>query len=396
MSDYPIPAGVDRIQKAALLGAAFGLLLCVWGALASPTQLLRSYLFAYLFFVNLVIGCLSILMLHHLTGGLWGLVIRRILEAGTRTVPLAALLFLPVLIGLKGLYAWADPSQAGADKALTRILAHKAPYLNPPFFVARSLFYFAVWWLLAFLLSKWSLELDRGEDLKVARRLRGLSGGGLVLMGFTITFSSVDWAMSLDPRWYSTIYGILFMVGQALSCFAFAIALLAFFSSEKPFSDVVLPQSVHDLGKLLLAFVMLWTYMHLSQFLITWSGNLPEEISFYARRLEGGWKAVGLFLVLFHFALPFLLLLSRSLKRDARLLGAVAVMLFLVRIVELFWIVTPEFGGHGPSVHLTDLAALLFVGGSWLWFFAFQLKGRPLLPVGAPEIAVLLREASAP
>jgi hypothetical protein len=329
-------------------------------------------------------------MIHHLSGGLWGLVIRRLLEAGTRTLLVVALLFIPVALGMGRLYPWVHP---GEDK----LLQYKAVYLNVPFFLGRAAFYFAAWLTLAHFLNKWSRQLDEGEDPKVSRRLQGLSGGGLIVLGLTITFSSVDWAMSLAPHWFSTIYGMLFMVGQVLSAMALVIVLLAYLGGEKPLSEAVRPGHVHDLGKLLLAFVMLWAYVNLSQFLITWSGNLAEEASFYIHRLQGGWQWVALALVVFHFALPFLLLLSRDLKRDARLLGLLAAGVFLVRLLDLYWLVAPDLTGHGHeavglgvAVHWLDVAAPLGVGGIWLFFFAQALRDRPLLPVGDPEIRALL------
>jgi hypothetical protein len=302
-------------------------------------------------------------------------------------------MFLPVALGVRSLYPWANPETVAADEALR----HKSLYLNPTFFYVRAAFYFAVWNLLGYLLNKWSLALDAGPDRDTSRRLRGLSGLGMILLGFTITFSSVDWGMSLDPHWFSTIYGVLFMVGQALSALAFVIVCVAALGSEKPLSDVVRPGSVHDLGKLMLAFVMFWAYVNLSQFLIMWSGNLPEEIPWYIRRLEGGWQYLALVLVIFHFTLPFLLLLSRDLKRNARMLGLVAGGLLVVRLVDLYWFIAPDAGVHGHAaglaVHWLDVAALIGIGGLWLSAFARELKGRPLVPVGEPEIRELLEEA---
>jgi hypothetical protein len=390
---YPVPSRVDALDRAGFVAGAAAAVMCTFGAFAIPTQFFRSYLFAFLFWTGVTLGCLSISMIHHLTGGLWGLVIRRILEAGTRTLPLVALMFLPVALGVPALYPWANPETVAADEALR----HKSLYLNPTFFYVRAAFYFAVWNLLGYLLNKWSLALDLGPDRATSRRLRGLSGIGMILLGFTITFSSVDWGMSLDPHWFSTIYGVLFMVGQALSALAFVIVCVAALGSEKPLSDVVRPGSVHDLGKLMLAFVMVWAYVNLSQFLIMWSGNLPEEIPWYIRRLEGGWQYLALVLVIFHFTLPFLLLLSRDLKRNARLLGLVAGGLLVVRLADLYWFIAPDAGVHGHAaglaVHWLDIATLIGIGGLWLSAFARELKGRPLVPVGEPEIRELLDEA---
>jgi hypothetical protein len=356
----------------------------------SPEQFFRSYLFGFLFWIGVAVGCLSIMMIHHLSGGLWGLPIRRMLEAGTRTLKYAWLLFVPLGLGLRQIYVWAQPEVVATD-ALIRL---KTPYLNAGFFVGRAAFYFAVWIALAHFLNKWSQQLDeKAGDRKLSRKLRGISGGGLVLMGLTITFSSVDWAMSLEPKWFSTIYGVLFMIGQALSTLSLVIALLAALGREEPLSRIVSPQVFHDLGKLLFAFVMFWAYISLSQFLIIWSGNLPEEVPWYLHRLHGGWQYVALVIVFFHFVLPFLLLLSRDLKRNPRLLGIVATGVFLLRLVDLFWLVGPRVEGAGFAVHWLDVAAPLGIGGLWLWAFARQLRERPLLPWGDPELREILGEA---
>lgn len=388
-----MPAQVDRIQRVALLAAAVGGGASVIGGLINPSQFLRSYLLAYLFWAGIALGCLCIVMLHHLSGGRWGLVIRRILEAGSRTLVLLPVLFLPVALGAHELYLWARPADVAADE----VLRHKSLYLNLPFFLARAAFYFMAWAAAAHLLSKWSLKLDAGPDPRLERRLQGLSGGGLVLMGLTITFSSVDWAMSLNPHWFSTIYGMIFMVGDALSALTLVIVLVALMGGERPLSSVLRPTTFHDLGKLLLAFLMLWAYLHLSQFIITWSGNLPEEISWYVARFRGGWQVLALLLVVLHFVLPFVLLLSRDLKRDPRLLGAVAAGILFARLLDLFWIVAPDMTGHGLetgfALHWLDVAAPIGVGGVWLAFFAWQLKDRSLIPVGEPEIQELLEGA---
>jgi hypothetical protein len=393
MRDLQAPAAVDRMQKGALVAGALGLLLCAFGWLTSAGQFYRSWLFAFLFWIGVAIGCLSITLIHNLTGGLWGLVIRRLLEAGSRTLPWLAVLFLPVAFGLSHIYPWARPEVVAADP----LIQQKTLYLNVPFFLARAVFYFGVWLLLSHLQARWSDELDRGVHyLRTSRRLRGLGGAGLLLMGLTITFSAVDWAMSLNPHWYSTVYGVLFMVGQALSAMAFIIVCVARFGGEDPLQRVLRKEQVHDLGKLMLAFVMLWAYISFTQFLIIWAGNLPEEIPFYIQRLSGGWQYLALALVLFHFALPFAVLLSRDLKRNAGMLAIVAGLVLAIRVVDLYWLVAPDLAGHhgagaaGLHPHWLDLAALLAVGGLWLFLFARELRARPLLPVGEPEIKELL------
>ena len=389
-----IPARLDRVQRPALMVGAVFLLPSLLGALLNPSQFFRSYLFAFLFWEGLSVGCLSVLMLHHLTGGMWGLVSRRLLEAGTRMIGVMAVLFVPIALGLGFVYVWVDPARAAGDHALSEAVLQKRLYLNVPFFVGRAVFYFAVWTGLAQLLSRWSLRLDVEADLVLARRLRTVAAVGLVLMGLTITFSSVDWVMSIDPKWFSSIFGILFMVSQALSAFAAVILILAVFGDEPPLSWAASSQTLHDLGKLLFAFVMLWAYMTFSQFLLIWSANLPEEIPYYVRRAQGGWQYVGQFLVLFHFAVPFLLLLSRGLKRNPRPMRWVAAGLLVARVVDVFWLVSPEFRPV-LGVHWLDLTLPVGLGGLWVGLFVRQLRGRPLLPVGEPEIRELVAEATA-
>jgi hypothetical protein len=393
MQDLRAPVAVERIQRGGLITAAAGLVLCGLGFFVNAEQFYRSWLFGFLFWTGVAIGCLSITLIHNLTGGLWGLVIRRVLEAGSRTLPYLAILFVPVALGLSHVYPWARPEVVAADK----LIQVKVAYLNAPFFLARAVFYFAVWFLLVHLQTKWADEMDRGGNyLKTSRRLRGLGGAGLLLMGLTITFSAVDWGMSLNPHWFSTVYGVLFMVGQALSAMAFTIVCVARLGTETPLATVLRKEQVHDLGKLMLAFVMLWAYISFTQFLIIWAGNLPEEIPFYIHRLTGGWQYLALAIVLFHFALPFAVLLSRDLKRNARLLAMVAGLVLALRVVDLYWLVAPDLAGHhgegaaGFHPHWLDLAALVAIGGAWVFLFARELRARPMLPAGEPEIQELL------
>ncbi len=366
----------DRFQRRAGAAGILALAACAAGAAGSPDQFFRSYLFAYLFWIGIALGCFAIVMLHHLVGGSWGGVIRRLLESGAGTLPLMAVLILPLLAGLPRLYVWARPEAVAGDE----LLRHKAPYLNVPFFLGRLAFYFAVWIMLAHLLNKWSEEQDRTLSPQVKARLQLLSGPGLVLYGLTVTFASVDWVMSLEPHWFSTIYGILFMTGEALATLAFVILALLVLVRRKPMADVLRPAHLHDLGNLMLAFVMLWAYVCFSQFLIIWSGNLPEEIPWYLRRLDGGWAWVAVVLLVFHFALPFVLLLSRQNKQRLEILAGIAGGVLLVRLVDLFWMVMPAFHPGGFRVHWMDLLMPVGIGGLWLAAFVWRLKRRPLLP----------------
>lgn len=384
------PPEVDQFQRRALIVGVIGVAVCVVGAVFNSDQFFRSYLLGYIFWFGIALGCLAILMLQHMSGGAWGLVIRRLLESATRTFPLLALMFLPVAFGVRSIYIWAQPDHAGASEALKHALAHKAPYLNVPFFLARAVFYFAVWNMMAYFLNKWSLEQDRTGHRPITGKLQAVSAPGLVLYGLTVTFASIDWLMSLEPQWFSTIYGILVMGGQGLSAMAFIIAVVVLLARYKPLSEVIKPKHLHDLGKLMLAFLMLWAYFSFSQFLIIWSGNLPEEIPWYVRRLQSSWKWVGLALVVLQFALPFVLLLSRDLKRSARRLVVVAIAIIVMRFVDLIWMTGPEFHEGAFRIHWMDVIMPIGLGGLWLAFFAYQLKARPLLPIGDPELEQVL------
>ena len=377
---------LQRLQQRALMVGVGGLGLCVVGVFLNPGQFFRAYLLAYLFWLGLALGCLAIVMLHHLVRGAWGAVIQRILEAGTRTLPLMAVLVVPLLFGLHDLYIWARPQAVANDE----LLRHKSLYLNVPFFMLRTGVYFLVWIGLAYGLNRWSLLHDQAQEhlheRALRRRLQLLSGPGLVLYGITVTFAAIDWAMSLEPYWYSTIYGIVFMVGQGLATLAFAIIALALVADFAPFADVVAPAHFHDLGNLLLAFVMLWAYIAFSQFLIIWSGNLPEEIPWYVHRTQGGWQWIGLVLLVFHFAVPFLLLLSRGTKRRAQTLATVALAILCMQLVDLFWLVMPAFHPAGLYVHWLDVVASLGIGGLWIAVYVWQLQRRPLLPLHEPRL----------
>jgi hypothetical protein len=385
-STYTAPPRVASLQRLALVVGVAGLALCAVGFAANRAHFFKAYLLAYVFWIGIALGSLAISMLHHLSGGAWGVVIRRVLEAASRTLPFMALLFLPIAFGVHELYLWANPEAVAKDA----ILQHKAAYLNVPFFIIRAAIYFVIWSALAYLLSKWSLEQEQRGETGQALRMQRLSGLGLVLYALTILFMSVDWIMSLDPHWFSTIYGILFMGGQGLSAFAFAIAVAVLLSRTEPMSRVIAPAHLHDLGKLMLAFVMLWAYFSFSQFLIIWSANLPEEIPWYLRRWGGGWQWVGLLLIFGHFVLPFVLLLSSDIKKSGRTLIGVAVTIILMRIVDLFWNIGPLHHEESFGATWLDAVAPVALGGIWLALFLWQLRTRPLLPMGEPYLAEAL------
>lgn len=383
--EYPAPESVGRLQQRALLVGGVALLLSVFGAMRSPGPFYQSYLMSFMLILGLTLGSLGLLMLQHLTGGHWGVVIRRSLESAVRTLPLIVVFFLPIVFfGMKYLYgAWLDPGELQKEP----LSKFQQAYLTAGWFQARAVIYFAIWLLLMFLFLRWSKEQDANrEDRALRRRLVMLAGPGIILYVFAMTFAAIDWVMSLSPHWASTIYGFLFVAGQLISSMAFAIAIVVLLARTEPFSSVLQKRHLHDLGNLLLAFVMLWAYFDFSQLLIIWSGNLPEEISFYRTRLYGGWGVVAVIVLLFHFFVPFFLLLSRDLKRNARLLPKVALWLIFMRLVDLFWMTRPEFTSRAVPSWL-DIVLPIALGGLWLGFFAFNLKQQPLLPIGDPKLA---------
>ena len=368
-------------QRRLLIAGGVGAAVSLAGLFFDVRQFLQSYLMAYMLCLGVTLGCLALGMVHQLSGGAWGVVIRRPIGAAARVLPVMTLLFLPIAFGMNRLYGWTNADLVAHDEALK----HKHLYLNTPFFLVRAAVYFLVWNGLSYFLNAWSLEQDRTAEPRLARRMQRLSGGGLLAYGLTITFASFDWLMSLEPHWFSTIYGVLIVGGQGLSALAFLTAALVWLSRRPPLNRIVVPAHFHDLGNLMLAFVMLWAYFSFSQYLIIWSGNLPVEISWYLHRLQTGWRAVGLTLILFHFSAPFVVLLSRRAKREPDLLVKVAIGILIVRLIDLFWLIAPEFHQNGIFVSWLDVVLPLTLGSIWLACFIRQLRGRPLLPVHDPE-----------
>jgi hypothetical protein len=356
------------------------------GAFVSRDQFFRSYLWAYVFVVGISAGCLAWLMCQYLTGGAWGVMIRRPAEAAARTLPLLAILFVPIAFGIPHLYPWSDLHLVSADE----ILRHKQSFLNVPFFLVRAAIYLGGWSLLGWLLSRWSAMEDRDGSGWARRAMERLSAPGMIFWGVAVTFMAIDWIMSLDPHWASTMFGLLFVASQGLSSLAFLIAVLVMLSRVRPLSQIVTQRHLHDLGKLLLANVMLWAYFSFSQFLIVWAANLPAEIPWYQERLRGGWQYVGFAIVLGHFALPFALLLSRNVKRNFKLLAGIAVFIQFMRVVDTYWMVAPDAAKGPLAVSWLDFAALLGLGGVWLAWFVTQLEKRPLLPMNASGLAEAL------
>jgi hypothetical protein len=385
--DFKAPAGVDRIQMRGWIIGGVALVLALVGAFLRPNEFYRSYLFSYLLVLGLTLGSLGLLMLQHLTGGHWGIVIRRPLEAASRNVWLILLMFIPIIFGMKSLYsAWLDPAKVQAEP----LSPFQQNYLTHSGFLIRAVIYFAIWFLLMWIFNSWSKTQDVNQnDRALRRRFKLFAGPGIILYVLAMSFASFDWVMSLSPHWASTIYGFIFVAAQAISAMCLMIIVIVLLSGVEPYVSILQKRHLHDLGKLLFAFNMLWGYFDFSQLLIIWSGNQPEEISFYRTRLYGQWGVVAVIVLLFTFALPFLILLSQHVKRTPKLIARVALWMLVFRLVDLYWMTRPEFTPHAFPSWL-DIVVPIALIGLWVGFFAMNLKQRPLFPLGDPKLAEAL------
>jgi len=391
MAGDDLRARFDAIQSMGLMAGGAGLAACLLGALIWPSAFFPGYLVGFLFWTGLSLGGIGLALLHHLAGGSWALPLRRPFEAAGSLIVLMAIFFVPVLLGIKVLFIWTDPEVLAhhAD------IAHKTPFLNVPFFTGRAVFYFAVWAIAAYMVAGWSRAQDRREDDGPSRRLHAVAGPLTVLMFLTASFAAFDWVMSLDPDWYSTIYGAMFVVGEILSSLALAAIVAIRLSAYEPLKRFASAERYNDIGNLLLSFTMLWAYMSFSQYLIIWLGNISEETVWYLRRTQGIWGAVALFLIAFQFFAPFLALLSRQNKRRAEWVLPVAVWIFSMRIIELAWLVLPARAVIGePRFPWWSLpwvvASVVGIGGIWIAAFIWRLRSAPLVPLNDARIAAAL------
>ena len=387
----------DHFRRTALFAAGgglgafviLGLLLWLTGGIDPHRQFFLSYLVAYNYWLGVALSCLVFLMLQYVTGGAWGLLLRRILEAAAGTLPLLAVLFLPVLYGLPfaSKYTQWNPVQTSGESHF------KAVWLSATFVLVRAVIYFACWIGMARLFRGSPTQQDQEADRRILKRCEALSAPGIVVYALTITFASIDWVMALEPDWYSTIYPVMFAVGQLLNGFAFALTVLLLLADRPPFAGALRPRHLRGFGSLLLTFVIFWAYMSFSQFLLIWVGNLPEEIPWYLRRSRAGWQYVVIVIAVCHFGLPFMLLLLRDVKEHRRRLLAIAVGLLAMRFLDMFWWVEPAFNHAGQSFFwLLDVSAWVGVGGLFIWWFLGQLRSRPLLPFNDPTLAEVLRD----
>lgn len=362
------------------IGAA-GVVALVAGFFVWGDHFFQSYIYGYLLWLGLTLGCLGILLLHHLVSGAWGHIIQRMVESGTRNLALMGALFVPILLGLDRIYPWTDPAVVAASHAVQ----HKTGYLNVTFFVVRAAVFFLFWIGVAAFLRRQSAKQDAKADPKLTRSMKVFSGPMMVLFVLTATLASVDWMMSLEPEWYSTIYGMSFIVGAVLTALAFCIMVLAQVSAHKPYSEILTTRHSHHLGNLLFAFTVLWAYMAFSQYLIIWSGNLPEDNMWYLRRTETEWNIIAAALLVGHFFVPFFILLSRRAKRALQRLKYIAGLIFAMRLVDIFWLTAPAFDPASIHVHPLDIVAPVAIGGVWVALFARWLKTTPILPLNDPR-----------
>jgi hypothetical protein len=347
------------------------------GYFTDRQQLFYSYLTAYAFWFTIAMGGFFFVMLHHLVNATWSVVLRRIAENLMISIPLMAILFIPILFGLKDLYHWSHPEIVAADALLQK----KTPYLNVPFFIIRTAIYFSIWFLLTRLLYKASLEQDKSYSENQVRRFRKISAPGMILFAFTLSFAAFDWFMSLDAHWYSTIFGVYIFSGGLLSGLAFITLITIFLKTKGPFGEMVTTEHYHDLGKLLFAFTIFWAYICFSQYFLIWYANIPEETVWFSARWQGAWKYFSLTIIFGHFVIPFFVLITQPAKRNQKVLITTAILLLIVHWVDLYWIIMPNLLTTGASLSWLDLAAIIGIGGIFMWHFARRMKAQPLLPI---------------
>lgn len=382
----PRAANIERISGVV---GSLGLMLCVAGFFAYPKEFFQSYLFAFIYWAGFGIGGLGVLLMHHTVGGRWGVTIRRLLEAQMRTLPLIAVLIIPILaFGLAQLYPWARPDEV----ARTPVLQHKQPYLNVPFFLARTVVYFVIWLFWGLRVFRMADKQDETGDPTLRNSMRAFSAPGVLIFVLTASFAYIDWILSTDPQFFSTIYGAMILIGNVLQTFALSIFVLILVSGKDGFRGRVNANVLHDLGNLMFAFVIFWTYLNVSQLIIVWPANLPQELQWYLDRVHAFWKYVALILALSMFVLPFLLLLSQGRKRNPVRLMRVAFFILCAQIIDLFWVIEPTYRKIF-TVYWTDFAAFIGIGGIWVYVYLGQLRRRPLLPLKDARIAPATTEA---
>jgi hypothetical protein len=377
-----------RLHVAGRIVRAF-LLIGILGAATSGTLLVSdsgrffsSYLVAFSFWLSISLGSFFFVMLHHLTGARWSIVIRRFAEMLMANLPFLAIFFLPLIPGIREIYHWSHSEAVERDA----ILAKKASYLNPSFFILRAAGYFLIWSLFARILYRTSLDQDQAFDAKQVIRLRRISAPGMILFALTCTFAAFDWLMSTDAHWYSTIFGVYFFAGSVVAALCALTLIVLYLRRRGILVQEITVEHYHDLGKLIFAFTILWAYMAFSQYFLIWYANIPEETLWFHHRWQGGWKAVSVILPISHFAVPFLVLLSRAAKRDPRVLTFICLWLLFFHWVDLAWLVHPNYPSETRLFRPADITLWLAVGGFFLWFLGKRMSKHAILPIHDPGL----------
>lgn len=383
------PEVAKRISTRSFLVGVVGALAASVGYLRGADNFWQAYLLGYLFWLCVSFGCLGWLMIHYIAArGGWGLVARRIWEAGVANLTLMFVLGLPILFNLPKLFIWARPEAVAASEHLQHVTS---AWLSNGAVWGRYIGFFALWIGMGYLLRKWSALQDLPENDGRPLPFQWVAAPGLVIFALTSTFLIVDFCMSLDPAWSSSIYGLIFVASSGLACMALTVIVTAIFSNYQPMATLLTRFTLHDYGKWCFAVTMLWAYFSFSQWLIIWAGNLPEEIGFFSVRLQGGWQYASLFLALFGWAVPWGLLLSRDIKRSTRTLVPIACWILFMRFFDVFWYVKPSWQAsiHPGQPNLFgvtpwDIVLPIAIGGFWMGLFFWNLRQRPLLPLYAP------------
>ncbi|MFA6232876.1 MAG: hypothetical protein WC824_01640 [Bacteroidota bacterium] len=356
--------------------------LTVVGAFTDSKMFFAAWLTSFTFWTTITLGALFFVMLQHVTAAVWSVVTRRAAEALSLALPVLLLCFVPLLFGMHDLFHWSHANEVATD----HVLAWKAPYLNTTFFMVRGLIFFAIWITLAWILHRHSVTQDTDGDVKHTFSMRKISAGGMFLFAFTVTFAAFDWLMSLNPHWYSTIFGVYVFIGGFLTSMAILLLMFQMLRSQGMLEGVVTIEHFHDYGRLLFAFTVFWAYIGGSQYYLIWYANIPEETVWFLARWENGWKEVSMALILLHFFVPFLTLLFYRVKRNARLLRLIASLIVIMHFVDMFWLVMPTFG---PGVRFSwmHLTSVLGIGGLVMWMFWIRYTAHRAVPVGDPKLA---------
>jgi len=382
--------GIGRAQVPALIAGVLGVAGAAFGFFTNAPEFYRAWLPAFLFWFMIAAGSIAVMCLQYVTGGEWGVLIRRPLGAASRTIPLFILFAIPLVLGMPHVYVWANKAVVAHDQ----LLQQKQLYLNPTAWIIRALVYFAFWTLWVWRIRVLSLDFAKTRSPYTDLSRRRWSASGLLMIVLTLTLASVDWVMSLEPKWYSSMFGISFTVGAGLSAFAFVTFFLVLLAPTPAMRDILKPGHFRDLGNLMLAFTMLWAYTNFSQFLLIWYGNIKEETPYYLKRMHGVWGWIAAALILFHFFLPFFMLLMRAIKDHPKTIGVVTVIILLMRFVDIYWLVAPAYHQGIPPSFWMAVFAFIGIGGLWLAAFIWQLKGQTIIPIHETWVEEAIREGA--